>query len=66
MDTGPSVVSSVSTYELLVQNVQAKQHNCIVTSGTMSDVFIYLTTLSVSEAVMASSDGCMNNEMEII
>lgn len=27
MNTGPSVVSSVSTYELLVQNVQAKEHN---------------------------------------
>jgi len=56
MDTGPSVVSSVSTYDLLVPNVQAKQYNCIVTSGTMSDVYIYLTTLSISEAVMTSND----------
>jgi hypothetical protein len=56
MDTGPSVVSFVSTYELFIQNVQAKQHNCMVTSGTMSDVCIYLTTLSISEAVMASND----------
>jgi len=38
MNTGPSVVSFVSTYELLVQNVQAEEHNCTVTSGTMSDV----------------------------
>ena len=56
MNTGPSVVSSVSTYELLVQNVQAKEHNYIVTSGTMSGVCIYLTTLSISEALMASND----------
>jgi hypothetical protein len=56
MNTEASFVSSVSTNELSVQNVQAERHNCIVTSRKMSDVCIYLTTLSVSEAVMASND----------
>jgi len=56
MNTGPSVVISVSNYELLVQNVQATEHNCAVTSGTKSDVCLYLTTLSISETIMASYD----------
>jgi len=56
MNTGPLVVSSVSSYELLVQNVQAKEHNCTVTSGTKSDERLYLTTLSIYEAAMASND----------
>jgi hypothetical protein len=56
MNTGPSFVISVSNYELLVQNVQDKEHNCTVTSGTKSDVCIYLTTLSISEGAMASND----------